>query len=81
MFTLLQLKESLFPRRTASPEHTGSDAMSASPMPEEPMSNTAIAEASSVQLDDFADGVEWDRLLVDLACFSEMPDYSGYSRL
>ncbi|EPJ87859.1 MULTISPECIES: hypothetical protein [Pseudomonas] len=81
MFTLSQLKESWFPRREASPEQTALDAEVTGHQPAEPLMNIAMADASSAHLDDFVDGVEWDLLLVDLACFTEMPDYVGYSRL
>ena len=81
MFTLSLLKESWFPRREASPEQTGLDTEVTGHEPAEPLMNIAMADASSAHLDDFVDGVEWDLLLVDLACFTEMSEYAGHSRL
>ncbi|HEX8595791.1 MAG TPA: hypothetical protein VF682_21325 [Pseudomonas sp.] len=81
MFTLSQLKQSLFALRPASPEQTGLQASVADQEDTEQVMDNAMAEAGDAHLDDFVDGVEWDLLLVDLACFTEMSDYAGHSRL
>jgi hypothetical protein len=77
MSYLQLLKESLFSRRAikvaANPDSIASQL--------EPMNITARdAEASQAHLDQFVDGVEWETLLVDLACFNDGPEYSAQAR-
>lgn len=78
MSYLLMLKESLLSRL----------AIKVAPAPEAPAfqpetMNTftaSDAEAGQAHLEQFADGVEWETLLVDLACFNDGPEYSAQAR-
>jgi hypothetical protein len=89
MFYLSQLKESLFPRRVSAQGDTGSpDIIVSLPQQAEAIASNASnvithrdAEAGHAHLDEFVDGVEWEKLLIDLACFTEMSDYSSPSKL
>jgi hypothetical protein len=78
MSYLMLLKESLFSRRTIKVA-ANPDSLTGQP---EPMNAiTAVdAEAGQAHLDQFVDGVEWDTLLVDLACFNDGPEYSAQAR-
>ncbi|WP_122666572.1 hypothetical protein [Pseudomonas viridiflava] len=77
MSYLLLLKESLLSRlaiKTATPQ-------SFTVQPEPMKSITAEdADAGQAHLDQFVDGVEWETLLVDLACFNDGPEYSAQAR-
>lgn len=78
MSYLLMLKESLFSRRVIK-DAANPDSVASQP---EPMNTVTPvdAEASQAHLDQFADGVEWETLLVDLACFNDGPEYSAQAR-
>lgn len=78
MSYLLMLKESLFARR-AIKVAINPDSLASQP---EPMATTTAtdAEAGQAHLDQFVDGVEWETLLVDLACFNDGPEYSAQAR-
>lgn len=78
MSYLLMLKESLLSRFaikvTPAPEDLAAQ-------PETMKTVTASdAEAGQAHLDQFVDGVEWETLLVDLACFNDGPEYSAQAR-
>jgi hypothetical protein len=78
MSYLLLLKESLFARRAikvaANPE-----SLARQPEPMQTITATD-ADAGQAHLDQFVDGVEWETLLVDLACFNDGPEYSAQAR-
>ncbi|MCQ2993594.1 hypothetical protein NLO95_05610 [Pseudomonas syringae] len=78
MSYLLMLKESLLSHLAikVTPAHE-----SLAPQPETIKTITASdAEAGQAHLDQFVDGVEWETLLVDLACFNDGPEYSAQAR-
>lgn len=78
MSYLLLLKESLLSRlaiRVVAP-HEG---LATSPEPMNSFTATD-ADAGQAHLDQFVDGVEWETLLVDLACFNDGPEYSAQAR-
>ena len=81
MSYLMQLKESLFSRVSSKP---ADNAASLGERPETVATREAItaqdADAGDAYLDEFADGVEWETLLVDLACFNDGPEYSAQAR-
>lgn len=78
MSYLLLLKESLFSRRAgniaASPDTLVSQAQTPQPLTQ------GDFDAGAAHMDQFVDGVQWETLLVDLACFNDGPEYSAQAR-
>lgn len=78
MSYLLMLKESLLSRLAIKVAATPENLVA---QPETMNTITASdAEAGQAHLDQFVDGVEWETLLVDLACFNDGPEYSAQAR-
>jgi hypothetical protein len=80
MSYFMLLKESLFSRGS---DKTAADTPDAAlPASLEAMNPVTAqdADAGDAYLDAFADGVEWETLLVDLACFNDGPEYSAQAR-
>jgi hypothetical protein len=78
MSYLLMLKESLLSRLAIKVTPTP-DRVTAQPKTVKTIT-ASDAEAGQAHLDQFADGVEWETLLVDLACFNDGPEYSAQAR-
>lgn len=78
MSYLLSLKASLL-SRFATRTDASPDSLSDQPICVKTFTATDV-EAGHAHLDAFVDGVEWDTLLVDLACFNDGPEYSAQAR-
>lgn len=81
MSYLMLLKESLFSRVFDKTAATAPD-LTPQPVLLQAMKPVTAqdADAGDAYLDAFADGVEWETLLVDLACFNDGPEYSAQAR-
>ena len=81
MSYLTSLKESLFSRTSGKTAASTPDTtVQAAPIEAVKPVTAADADAGDAYLDAFADGVEWETLLVDLACFNDGPEYSAQAR-